>query len=196
MINSKHSFHSHGRNREMFISSGSDVHNLKRGILPVAVLIVIFIVQSPCIVFSRENSVSVYNEGIALAQKGDIDAAIPFFEKAVKLSPNYALAHYALGRAYLYKESKMKDAVRELSYSVRCDRRLAKGYFYLGMAYLFSGKYDRAIHSFNDAYSADRALYPALYNIGSVYDKIGQTQKARQYFTKYFEEMHRGEEDF
>jgi len=173
---------------------GSNDHY--RGILSGAVLIAIIMALSSCVVFSRENSVSVYNEGRALAQKGDIDAAIPFFEKAVRLSPNYALAHYALGRAYLYKESKMKDAVRELSYSVRCDRRLAKGYFYLGIAYLFSKKYDRAIHSFNDAYSTDRTYYPSLYNIASIYDKIGQTQKARQFFMRYFEEMHRSEEDF
>jgi len=166
------------------------------GIVRISLICVICVGLCVLETRARENSTLVYAEGAARAANGDIEGAIPFFEKAVKLSPDYSLAHYGLGRAYLYRESRMKDAIRELSISVRCDRRLAKGYFYLGFAYMFSGKYDRAINAFNSAYSVDRTYFPALYNIAAIYDLMGQVQKARQFYVRYNNELHKGEDEF
>jgi tetratricopeptide (TPR) repeat protein len=135
---------------------------------------------------SRENSTLIYREGIARAMAGDIDGAITLFRKSADLSPRYALAHYGLGRAYLHKSGKRTDAIRELTYAVQCDSKLSKGYFYLGLAFMFDAKYMRAIHAFHDAYGTDRNCIEALYNIGAVYDVMGQTQKANQYYSRYF----------
>jgi tetratricopeptide (TPR) repeat protein len=145
---------------------------------------------------ARENSSLVYKEGATLAGKGDIDGAIPLFEKAIKLSPNFALPHYALGRALLYKEGKRKDSIRELRLAVQFDRKLAKGYFYLGLAYMFDNKLEWSLHAFNDAFALDRSFVEALYNMAVVYDLMGQEGKSVRYFHKYIMEITRVEGEF
>ena len=42
-----------------------------------------------------------YNLGIALYAKGDLDGAIAAYREAIRLDPNHAKAHGALGQALL-----------------------------------------------------------------------------------------------
>jgi len=156
------------------------LHVIKRGFLAACTLLATMPLSA------RENSSILYHDGALLAAKGDIDGAIPLFIRAVEVSPRSALAHYGLGRALLFKEGKRKDAIRELRLSVDCDKKLAKGYFYLGFALMFDRKYDYAIDAFNTAFKKDRSYSEALYNIGSIFDGMGQAEKAHKYYSEYF----------
>jgi tetratricopeptide (TPR) repeat protein len=147
-------------------------------------------------VHGAENSSELCRQGFALASKGDIDNAIPLFAKAAQLSPRSALAHYGLGKSYLYKPEKLKDAAKELRLAVDCDHKLARGYFYLGMAYMFLKKYDYSISAFYSAYTVDRTYKEALYNIGAVYDIMGHESKSLRYFREYQKASRKGNELF
>jgi tetratricopeptide (TPR) repeat protein len=159
-----------------------------------AVIAVIILLQN--VILGAENSSELCRQGLLKASKGDIDGAIPLFARSSELSPRFALAHYGLGRAYLYKPEKLKDAVKELNLAVLCDHKLAKGYFYLGMAYMFLKKYDYSISAFYSAYTVDKTYKEALYNIGAVYDIMGHESKSMRYFREYQKVSRKGNDLF
>ncbi len=144
---------------------------------------------------ARLNSTELYNEAKRIAMSGDIDAAIRAFKKVIEVNPYYALGHYGLGKAYLYKEGNIKDAIRELATAVACDRRFARGYFYLGLAYMFAGKYNQSIHAFSTAYDQDSMMFEALYNLSVIYDLMGITYRANKYYDRYLFEKNKRESE-
>jgi tetratricopeptide (TPR) repeat protein len=143
--------------------------------------------------FPRMNSTQLYGEASARALSGDIEEAITGFIRVIEANPHYALGHYGLGKAYLYKEGKLEEAIRHLRLSVECDRRLAKGYFYLGMACMLAGKYGPALHAFGASYEYDRGMVEALYNMAVIYDLIGADSKARRLYEQYVGEWNKKE---
>jgi tetratricopeptide (TPR) repeat protein len=137
---------------------------------------------------ARENSSALYQEAARRAYAGNIDDAIVLFKKSITLSPYYSLAHYGLGKAYLYKNGFIKDAITELDLAITLDRSMTKAYFYLGMAYMLNKNYRRAIHSFDRAFELDTSYREALYNISIIYDLMGDQYKSEYYYRKYYEE--------
>jgi tetratricopeptide (TPR) repeat protein len=143
----------------------------------------------------RENSTDLYQQGAKLAIEGDLDKAIPVFKKVVEISPYYCLGHYGLGKAYLHKYGMIDDAIRHLKTAVDLDRKLVKGYFYLGIAYMIAKKYPQAGRAFKQAYSYDDTYIEALYNIGVVYETMDRSFQSGFYFNKYLEERAKEAED-
>ncbi len=143
----------------------------------------------------RENSSELYRQGARLAIDGQLDKAILIFKKVVEISPYYCMGHYGLGKAYLYKYGMTDDAVRHLKTSVKLDRKLVKGYFYLGLAYFMAKKYRHAASAFKSAYNYDDTYIEALYNLGVVYETIEQSYNSDLYFRKYLGEKIKEEED-
>jgi tetratricopeptide (TPR) repeat protein len=142
---------------------------------------------------AAENSSAIYRQAIRAASAGRIDEAIPLFRKVIQLSPRSTLGHYGLGRSLLYRGETVQDAIKHLSLAASLDRKNAKAYFYLGIAYLFDEKYIPAIHAFSDAYRADSTMIEALYNTGVAYDLMRDYKKASLYFEKYLSRKY-GEE--
>ena len=167
------------------------VYAIKRAVFSFILLMIV-----TSWVYSRENSSQLYTQAAQLAQSGNIQEAIPLFEQVVKISPDFALGHYGLGKAFLYVEGRHKDSIAQLSKAVACDRRLARGYFYLGMAHMFAREYDRAIAAFSNAYALDKADSNALYNIAALYDITGRPLKALHYFHNYLKVRERGTGEF
>ena len=129
----------------------------------------------------------MYRRGVELARGARIDEAISVFRDLVLKSPYYSLGHYGLGKSYLMKRGKLKEAIRHLKFSVELDRRFVKGYFYLGLAYYLSNNYFNALKYYDLAYRNDETLLEAIFNMGILYDSIGNGLKARIYYAKYFE---------
>lgn len=146
--------------------------------------------------YAGENSSILYREGTVLAGQGDYSGAIAKFKRAAELSPRFALAHYGLGRVSLFAQTDGIDAVKELSLAVECDRRLAKGFFYLGFACMFAKKYNRAITAFAQAYALDRTFIESLYNIAVLYEIRGNVYKASSYYRQYFNVMDQNNIEF
>lgn len=141
----------------------------------------------------RTNSTLLYRDAAARALSGDIDGAIAGFIKVIEMNPHYALGHYGLGKAYLYKEGRLREAIRHLRLSVEYDRRLARGHFYLGLAYMLARRYEKALHAFGAAYEHDRGTVEALYNMAVIYDLTGVNFKARRLYDQYVSEWNKKE---
>lgn len=144
---------------------------------------------SPVFAQKRENSADIYKKGEELALSGKIDEAIPVLERAVSVSPYWALAHYALGKAYLVSgvPENIDKGLVSLKIAADLDKRSADSWFYLGMAYYFKQDYPRAITSFYQAYTIDDTNIAALYNIGTMYDLMGHRPKALLFFKRYYD---------
>lgn len=143
----------------------------------------------------RENSYAMYKEAAGLAEAGKIDEAIVKFRSIIDQSPFYALAHYGIGKAYLYKEGMLEDAIKHLKLSVTYDRNLAKGYFYLGHGLKLARRYEQAINSFKLAYRYDSTMLDCLYYIATIYEITGVKYKARVYYNNYRYEIEKKEGD-
>jgi tetratricopeptide (TPR) repeat protein len=143
----------------------------------------------------RENSTELYRNGARLAIGGELDRAILVFKKVVDISPSYCLGHYGLGKAYLYKYGMLDEAIKQLKLAVRLDRKLVRGYFYLGIAYYMDGKYPQAIDAFKSAYGYDDTYIEALYNMGIIYDLMHKSYESTIYFRKYISEKLKEEEE-
>jgi len=129
-----------------------------------------------------------YNTGVIKFNEKKFTDAEENFKKAVELSPASCLAHYGLGRVYILKKEKMGEAILHFKASVIMDPNFAKGFFYLGLAQLFKGKNIDSLHSFSSAFDKDKKYIEALYNIGAVYDMLGDSFKAFLYYKRYVTE--------
>lgn len=141
-------------------------------------------------------STDYYREGVELFKKGDYGAAEAKFLEAVRYSPCYSLGYYGLGRVYLHDAERIDDAIKNLQRSVELDANLAKGYFYLGLAEYIGNRSVEALHSFSTAYEKDRRFIESLYNIGVIYDELGNTYRAFTFYRRYMNELKGRERPF
>jgi eukaryotic-like serine/threonine-protein kinase len=119
----------------------------------------------------------------ALLKKGDNDAAIKLFERAVSLDPNFAMAHASLGT--VYSNNEKTDLSRESTkkaYELR-DRVSDRERFYISSHYehFYTGNLLKAISIYDlwrQTYPADAG--PALLNEGVIYQQLGQLDQARE----------------
>jgi eukaryotic-like serine/threonine-protein kinase len=82
--------------------------------------------------------------GLVSSCQRDYDAAISEYMKALDLDPNFGIAHYFLGQAYL--EKKLIDkAIAELEQSVVLTNRSPECVAMLGYAYAVAGNQSRAV---------------------------------------------------
>ena len=117
----------------------------------------------------------------ALVKKGDNAAAITFFERAVSLDPNFAMAHASLGTVYSNSGSitKSHESIKR-AYELR-DRVSDRERFYITSHYeeFYTGNLQKAI----DIYDLWLQTYPAdsgaiLLNRGVIYQQLGQKDKS------------------
>ncbi len=145
--------------------------------------------------YAGANSTESYKAAERMAIAGDFDAAIGGFRKTLEINPHYALAHYGLGKACLYREGMLNQAVYHLERAVDLDKGLARGYFYLGIAYMLSKRYGQALNAFSTAYERDRSLVEALYNMAVVYDLIRKNTMALKTYERYLLEKNKRDSD-
>ena len=133
-----------------------------------------------------ENSTFYYRKGVESFKAGNLSEAETNFKQAVEVNPSYTLGHYGLGRVYILQKDKIPLAIKHLKISVSLDPGFVKGWFKLGLAEFVSGKYMESIHSFKEAYDRDKTFIEALYNMGVVYDLLGNDYRAYTYYRLYY----------
>ncbi len=86
--------------------------------------------------------------------------------------------------------ARFNDARQTFEYMVNRypkGKRAFDGYTGIGDAFFLDGKYAESISSYNDALSNfpdNKNASTSYYKIGSAYDKLGSTDKAKEYFDK------------
>lgn len=150
------------------------------------IMIFLFLLQ---ITVYAENSTFYYNRGVELFKAGNLSEAEQSFNKSLEINPSYTLGHYGLGRIYMRQKGKVPDAIKHLKRSVSLDPGFVRGWFKLGLAEMLAGRYVESLHSFREAYDRDKTFIEALYNMGVIYDLLGDDYIAFTYYRLYYKKV-------
>jgi protein O-mannosyl-transferase len=106
------------------------------------------------------NPYANFNLGVAYTEKGLIEDAKMYYEKAIALKPNYARAYNNLG-CYYGQQGNHDKAIALLNLSLEQEPNLAMAHYNLGLAYLLKRQPDQAEDQFRRALKLNPSLQGA-----------------------------------
>jgi tetratricopeptide (TPR) repeat protein len=113
------------------------------------------------------NAAGYYTRAIALLEQGDTIHAVSDLKQAVDKNQEYYEAYVELGELYAVKRDPMAELYFKNALNLRPDSREAL--YMLGMHYQETGKFDKAIATYQILAKSDSASREALYNQGYIY---------------------------
>ncbi|RMF83668.1 MAG: tetratricopeptide repeat protein [Nitrospinota bacterium] len=84
-----------------------------------------------------------HNLGVAYYQKGLLEMAASYFQKALRFQPDFPYANYYLGRIYL-QTGRLAEAIQEFNAAIQRDPTYVPAYYQLGLAYYKQGERQKA----------------------------------------------------
>lgn len=116
----------------------------------------------------------------------DTQRAINYFQKAIEISPNYALAYIGLSDAYIFqyeygnlsRDKAYKEAQYNIKRALELDSQLAEPYTSLGLIAMNLGDYNKAEELFNQAIDFNPNYSTAYHWYGLLLNNMGQHEKA------------------
>lgn len=115
--------------------------------------------------------------GIELAGAGKYNEAIMFFDRAVKLDPNFAKAYFNLGTAYYHQKNFLK-AIEALQRAVKIDPLYANAYNQLGLTLADDLQFVKGQAALDEAIRQDPNHPVYHYNLGYLYNRWGKFKAA------------------
>jgi tetratricopeptide (TPR) repeat protein len=119
----------------------------------------------------------LFDRAWALAEKGQYEAAIAEWSKALAISPDDAKAHNNLGFA-LANTGRVDEAIAHWRKAIDANPEYADVYRNLGRALLQKGSFDEAITHLRKAIEIDPQNAPAYYNLGNALYLRGRIAEA------------------
>ena len=123
------------------------------------------------------------NFAVALFDEGKIGEAIDYYNKAIRLKPDFAETFYNRGLAFK-NLSQYQRAIEDYNEAIRLKPVYAEAYNNRGNVYLALGQYQRAFEDFNKAIRLKPDYGDAYNNRGLAYTKLGQYQRAIEDYDK------------
>ena len=90
--------------------------------------------------------------GYCLSARNKLDEAMPYFQKALDINPQYAEAYIGIGNN-LKRQKRFRDAIAAFKKAITCDPSSLKAHRELGVALAGDKKYESAIQCFDHALS-------------------------------------------
>jgi len=125
------------------------------------------------------------NLAVIIADRGNINEAIAYFDKALQIKPEYAEAHNNKGLA-LARQGKLEEAVGHFSESLQIKPNYADAHSNLGNALARQGRLEEAIRHCSEALRIRPDFAKAHNNLGIALAKQGKHGKAMNH---YFEAL-------
>jgi tetratricopeptide (TPR) repeat protein len=126
-------------------------------------------------------AVSQYHVGGALWRMGKSQDAIEYYERALRIKPDFPQAHCDLGTALLAQD-RIADAIGhfEQALQLRPDRAIL--HYDLGDALMRAGRAPEAIHQWEEALQLKPDFAEAHYNLGIALEQNGRVDEAIDHF--------------
>jgi class 3 adenylate cyclase/tetratricopeptide (TPR) repeat protein len=133
-------------------------------------------------------ALQAYSVGMKEMGAGDYHASVPFFQRAVHLDPNFAMAYASLGTSYsVLGEMSLGSEHTKKAYELR-ERVSELEKFFLEYAYYCDVTYD--LEKARQALELWAETYPRNWvprnNLGSLYSDLGQYDKALAEYREAF----------
>src|SRR5262249_18512385 len=125
----------------------------------------------------------ITTSGLVLYFERDYDGAIHEYQKALELDPNFGMAHYFLGQAYLQK-NMFDEAIASLERSVHLTKRSPECLAVLGYAHAIAGNPAKGAELAAELQveSMDRYVSPVL--LAWIHLGLGNTDTAFDYLER------------
>lgn len=122
--------------------------------------------------------------GDMLFEHKDVDASIPWLEKALKLNPDDKRAHMKMAKMFLFMKEYTK-AFEEINTVLKQDVYYGEGYFLKGMIYKDMNDTSKAISSFQTALQVAPDYRPAMMQLGIMYGMKNDPLALKYYNNAY-----------
>ena len=122
-------------------------------------------------------------QGLNALDEGNLNAAMDFFDQAVKLFPQYSDAHNNRGVVF-YRRGNVGEAQRVWENVVKLDPAYYVSYYNIGLIHLHSRKYDEAIRQFGNALRYNKGFTEAMLRTGVAHMQNGNTAGAVEWFER------------
>jgi len=106
------------------------------------------------------------------------------FQRAIKLNPNYADAHYRYAWSYLTPLGKSEQAIAEMKTALDLDPFSRTDNTILGCAFFYGRRYDDALAQFDKAIQLNPDFFVTYYHLAWLYSQLGQYPNAIAALTK------------
>jgi len=117
------------------------------------------------------------NLAMAMLDKGDGDMAMAHLNKAIKLDPANAEAHYNLGNCYFSQDLRAK-AVGEYAKAIKIKPKYVKAYGNLAVSYARMGRADEAVVNFRRVVELEPNSPDARFNLANILADTGAIDEA------------------
>lgn len=114
------------------------------------------------------NAKTLFNEGIALFDKGDFAGAADKYQQVLKINPKDYAAHYELAFT-LYREGKLQEAIPYLDAIIKSSASKFEAYDLLGSIYDAAKQSDKAIEAFKAGIKEKPDFYRTHFNLAITY---------------------------
>ena len=125
------------------------------------------------------DALNAFTRGDAKHAAGDELAAVPEYQRAIQLDPNFATAYARLGTAYgNLGQSVLSEENRKKAFELRDRASEREKLYIMSHYYADSGQYDKgitALELYEQTYPRDST--PAN-NLGNIYNQLGQYENA------------------
>ena len=121
--------------------------------------------------------------GACYSEIGSINLAIDNFQRAVKLKPDYAEAHYNLG-VVLQKNGENEDAYKSYEKAIAIKHAYPQAHNNIGMINLKNRNLNEAVKSFEWAVAYNPNYVEAHNNLGATFQELMQFEKAMYQYEK------------
>jgi tetratricopeptide (TPR) repeat protein len=114
---------------------------------------------------------------ITIVRNRDWKDGFSLWSKTLQTTPNSAVAHGNLGRAYL-DQGLLNEAINEFRAALQIRPRSFKAYYNLGLAYEKKGLFKEAILQYENSLNFKPDYSNAHFNLGNIYKHRGLLDKA------------------
>lgn len=123
------------------------------------------------------------NRGVALAELGQLDAALDSYDRAIRCKADHALAHAHRGEV-LMRLNRPLEALASFEQAIALNLDLAEVHSNVGVIHKDLKRFDAALASFNRAIALKPDHAPAYYNRGTVQRELGDHVAALDSFDR------------
>ncbi|MGH7492383.1 MAG: protein kinase domain-containing protein [bacterium] len=115
------------------------------------------------------------------------ERSVNAFNKAIEIDPyGQPRFYYYLGYTYL-NYGRRDEAISTFKTYASLLPKEAQSHDVLGVAYMLTGNYDKALYEFNAALKTESDFYSSMANLGDLYRARGMHREALKYYQRYFD---------